>query len=227
MDDTSDITNRPPSPVSLPARLKAFFWERRDWPKWVDALILAAFVGLLFVVFRYRLFGTPDPRQHPAVGAVLPACALTPVYPDDAPPLDEESLRGKWTLLFFWGDWSDTAIDDLAKLNAKFDTLADSDRFRFVPIVCPLPNRETADVPRRIERLFRRRQISVPCYEDRDGMTRRALAAAGGMQEGTQVVLPSAVLIDPAGTICAVWSGSVPGQEDAVARTVAECLARE
>ncbi len=227
VDDTSDTSARTPSHASLFERIKAILWERRDWPKWADALIVAAFVGLVFLVFRYRLFGTADPRQHPAVGAVLPACALTAVVPEDAPPLDTESLRGTWTLLFFWADWADTAVDDLAKLDAALQSQVASDRLRFVPVVCPLPGREGDQSARRIERLLHRRHISAPCYEDRDGTTRRALAAAAGMQEGTQVVLPSAVLIDPTGTIRAVWSGSVPGQEADIARTAAEYLAGE
>lgn len=215
---------RPEKPIS---RLIQQIWRREDWPRWVDALILVILAAVVFVVFRYRPFGSRDAASHPAVGSALAAVDLQPLDAQWA-AREVEDLRGRVTLIVFWGPWCKPSVDTLADLSRRLQDLRSNEDFQLWAVTCRPLGSAIGDagagdtLAEQSQQVLRTAGIDVPCYRDSGHVTRAALAAASGRSaaEDRLIVHPTCVLLGRDGRIVAVWVGTITGQSEQIEQAV-------
>lgn len=195
-------------------------------PAWVNWVVLAAVVGLVYLVFHVRPFGGPDSAAHPTVDRPLLVLALKGVAgADDVVTLRE--IEGQVVLLVFWGAWAPDSLELLSRIAPLAEQYPARKRFRLLTVVCGKPDaRENyKQLKAEAERVREGFRLSVPVYVDPERATRRgldALRASAG--EPTRLAYPTTVLVDRKGFIRGVWEGYRPDFEEQIRRAVAEAV---
>jgi len=169
-------------------------------------LLAVGVVGLTWLQTRFD--GTPDPRDHPAVGLPLPELLVTGLTGrgSESPPasLALSDVRGKVVLLNIWGPWCGYCLrelPDLAEIEAKYRSHPD---FVMLPISYPRGESTTDELRAATRASLEARQVGFATYKDVDGLTMFGLEAV--MNEGG-LGFPTSLVIGPSGEIHAVCAG--------------------
>jgi len=184
-------------------------------PLWV-LLALGALLAV-WVVAGPRFFASSNPKVPPDTRLSL--LELTPLTPT-SPPLGLADLRGKVTLVNFWGTWCPPCREEfphLARLEKQHRNHAD---FRFVSVSLGNDRPHDLDELRSSTQAFLRSGgYDLPVYADADGRTLDGLSAAidvGGV--------PLTLLVDRDGTITDVWIGFTTSAVDEMGMRLATLL---
>lgn len=171
---------------------------------WIAAALLAA--GLLvYLLVRPEQFAGQGQR-HRAVGLPLGQLQLRALgQGTDAVLL--EDLRGRITLVCFWGTWCAPCVKELPGLVELDRQLRRSEKFQFLAVSCGAESDEDLDSLRQQTLGFvRQHQLDLVCYADPEHITRDALRRLGAFDD----TLPTLVIVDEKSRIQAAWNGAAP-----------------
>jgi cytochrome c biogenesis protein CcmG/thiol:disulfide interchange protein DsbE len=189
---------------------------------------MAVVLGL--IVWRGR--SRNEAATHPAVGQQLAFAQLEPLS-GNAKAISADELRGKVTLMNFWGPWCDFCLREMPHLVRLREKLAERDDVQFLFVSCSpdwRPNTPpalnwTEDLPQlqaHTANLLKQREWNIPTWSDPHGKTRQAFAGLDAWQG-----YPTTLLIDRDGVIRYATIGYSSGDEDALEGQLLKLLPRE
>jgi cytochrome c biogenesis protein CcmG, thiol:disulfide interchange protein DsbE len=182
------------------------------------AMALAVLVGA--IVMRSKQ--PEEAEQTPGVGQPLPMLDLQPlVGTNEGTSLQD--LRGKVTLINYWGPWCGWCIKEFPSLIELWEKYRGNPEFAFISVSSDGTFREDVEkLKSDTEQFLKSRGWQLPVYVDPNGENRRLLMS---IIESDGFGYPTTVILDRAGIIRAVWQG-VPNRPDDIERAVADLLAR-
>jgi cytochrome c biogenesis protein CcmG, thiol:disulfide interchange protein DsbE len=183
---------------------------------WVVLLVLGGVLALWVIVGPW-LFAPSNSTVPPDTR--LLHLDLTPLSPN-SPPLKLDDLRGKVTLINFWGTWCPPCRKEFPHLAEIEKHYRGNGDFRFVSISLGHGHPQDLDELRHETQAFLRLGgYDVPVYADIDRQTIGALSPAvdtGGV--------PLTLLVDRDGTITDVWAGFTTAAVDEMRLRLATLL---
>ncbi len=165
--------------------------------------ILAGFgvfmlIGIMFLAW----LGTP--KVQPAVGQAITKLDLAPLVFADA-PFDESKLKGKVTVLHFWGTWCPPCREEFPGFAKLANELAGNEGVQFVSISSSQgPEYDLDYLAQATKEFLNKHQTNVPTYADTVGLSRMQLAML--MPDGS-LPYPTTIVADRDGVIAGVWIG--------------------
>lgn len=165
-----------------------------------------------------------EATHQPGVGLPLKFLELRPLT-GTSEGVSLESVRGKVTLINYWGPWCGFCVQEFPHLVELWDKNRGNPEFAFISVSSSGHNEE--DVPQlkqETEAFFKTRQAGFPTYVDPDGANRQILASLTDM---TGFGYPTTVLLDRSGIIRALWIGYQPGFESQMEQLVSQLLAEK
>jgi cytochrome c biogenesis protein CcmG, thiol:disulfide interchange protein DsbE len=187
------------------------------WP-WLGLL------AVLVVVLVLRLVWQSPPERlgedHPALGTRLTSFHLEPLT-GDSPPVSENDLDGKLTLVNFWGPWcAPCALEfpHLVELERHFRSAAG---FQFFSVSSNQNPFDETGLVEETRQFLKEQQAEFPAYRDPQHKTASDLVDAAKVDH---FGYPTTVLIGPDRTIRGLWMGYMPGDEDAVRLAIEKAL---
>jgi len=187
------------------------------------ALFALAFLVVALLAWRFlgpRAFATSNSAVPPDTRLVQ--LDLTPLTPT-SPPLSLDDLKGKVTLVNFWGTWCPPCVQEFPHLAAIEKQNRSHADFRFVSISVGGGNSEDiVELSEDTQSFLKRGGYDVAVYADAHRRTIDALAPAidtGGV--------PLTLLVDRDGTITNAWIGYTPAAVDEMRLRLATLLGRK
>ncbi len=188
------------------------------------ALALAALAVLGWQLFLRPKLALEQATKNPAVGQALPVLELQPLTGTER-GMSLENVRGKVTLVNYWGTWCPPCVEEFPHLVDLWDRYRGQDDFLLVSVSSTFDSREDVPAVRaNTEQFLKRYGASLPTYIDADGASRQVLADLLG-ERG--FAYPTTVLLDRAGSIRAVWLGYQRGYEGQMEKLVSKLLAEK
>ncbi len=175
------------------------------------AVAVAAAIVLTYLVATSEETPADRGRDYPLVGVKLSVVAFEPLTGAPA-PLERDALRGKVSLINYWGPWCHFCRKEMPHLLALQKKLAQRDDFRLVLVSnsggayddVETLREETAEYMKRIE-------TDQPTYHDPHSQSLAGLAREAKLP---QVGFPITVVLDRQGVLRGLWLGF--REEDAV-----------
>lgn len=169
-------------------------------------------LAVVVLVFRWITPAGPSGTASPAVGKPLELTHLNPLTAGTE-RLTADDLRGKVTIVNFWGYWCGPCIQELPELLELRQSLRAHDDFLFVSVAChPTPTGEMRVLRERTHTLLDhlstqspRLEWQFPIHSDLAAEARLALARAAGLQDS--LPFPATVLLDRQRVIRGLWLG--------------------
>jgi thiol-disulfide isomerase/thioredoxin len=180
--------------------------------RWLIFWCFVLLVGILLFALPVWFGGSRGGRDgslDQAVGKRLEAASLAPLT-GAAKPLELADLRGKVTLINFWGTWCPPCQQEFPELYKLRQSLRREPQFQFVSVSCAFDEQGEATLAEDTEKFLRHQQADLPTYRDPFGKTQLAVAAAAGMES---LAYPTTVVLDGSGTIRGLWRGYARGDE--------------
>jgi thiol-disulfide isomerase/thioredoxin len=180
-------------------------------------LIVIAAVVLYVIVARNRAATDPDVAlSHPAVGAPLEDFDID-VLTGEGEDVLAGDLKGKVTLINFWGPWCGYCLEEFPHLAKLAENLKSRDDFVWLPVTYGNP---IDDPPQQLRQeasafLARSGLKTVTYYDPRQSLI-VAASAAGAFERS----FPCTILLDRSGQIHAVWNGYSAGTETQIEAAV-------
>lgn len=164
---------------------------------------LIAGVGIVLVALRFSA-SSGGGDGHALVGMPFGASSLQPLS-EDVQPLEAPDLRGKVTLINFWGTWCGPCQLELPELIQLHRQFRDEEDFQFVSVTIP-QNRGVTDEQLARTTATRLEQLGAEFgfYADPGGATMNHLAMLSG---NFGLGVPTTVVVDRTGIIRGVWIG--------------------
>lgn len=189
-----------------------------DNPAWVNWVVLAVVIGLVYGVFHFRPFGGPAPSRHALVGRPLPILELKGLVGTDE-TVTLRDLEGQVVLVSFWGPWSPDCMDQLSQLASVAEAYAKRDDFRLLAVACMQPQapEKFRQLKADTEKLLEELHLHLPVYADPAKGTRggfEAMRASASVP--TRMVCPTTLLLDRKGFVRGVWEGWRPDFEEEI-----------
>ena len=210
--------NKPNSDSSADAQVSAESQRRAKGPSGllITGLVgLAMLVGILFLAW----LGTPD--IQPAVGQKIAKLDLAPLVFADQ-PFSEQSLKGKVTVLHFWGTWCPPCRLEFPEFAQVAGEFVDNAAVQFISISSSQgPEYDLNELRDSTQRFLEHHGTQVPTYADPAGLSRVQVAML--MPDGS-LPYPSTLVVDRDGAIAGVWIGFYPGGMREVAKKVKSML---
>lgn len=145
------------------------------------------------------------PRRHPAIGQPLPALELQPLT-GTTDPVALDDLKGRVTLVAFWGTWCAPCKLEMPQLVAVAKDFSKESDFRFLPVSYSGERGEDfEELQVATEVYLERAKLNVATYADPRMVTRNAFDSFG--EPGGY---PTTFLVDRQGVIRHVWIGYHP-----------------
>ena len=186
-------------------------------PVWVLLAMLAA-AWLLYSLMRPD--APPSGERHPAVGSRMPTLTLVPLT-GDPPPITAADLKGRVTLINFWGTWCPPCRDELPHLVKLVDEYSVRPDFRAVLISCgEADDPEVEPLRAETEAFLREAKLKLPTYADPNAETRRSLVSFFG----GDFPYPTTLILDRQGVIRGAWTGYEPYYTDEMRELVKRLL---
>ena len=205
------MTDRPPNPSPTPA---SYFDGMRT--------ALVALVVLVTALVGWRFLG---PRFFATANSTVPpdtrltALELTPLT-STSPPQALDDLRGKVTLVNFWGTWCPPCVEEFPHLAAIEKQYRGNADFRFISISLGYGEPQDIEELRAATQAFLARGgYDLPVYAD---PRRRTLGGLASAIETRGV--PLTLLVDRDGTITNAWIGFTTAGVDEMRMRVATLL---
>ena len=189
----------------------------------IPLLALAAVILFGLVWMNQQENGFPPGREHPAVGTPLVALQVDPLLNAEE-PVELADLRGKVTLIQYWGPWCPPCLMEFPHVVALQKELSSEAEFRLLSVSCEQgANPNLAELKRTSQAVMDQFQATWPVYTDSQQISRTALVQSAEMPQG--FYFPTTVLLNRQGKIAAMWSGYYEGMEADVEQTVRDVLA--
>jgi len=215
--------------MSLPGFEQTSESERENLPPgrkglllWPWALLLAALLVMVAIRIGRK---TPEPEQRgerdPAVGTQIKQFQLEPLT-GDARPISDADLKGKVTLVNFWGPWCPACAIEFPHLVELEEHFHGEPNFQFLSVSTNADPLDDRGLREGTEAFLKRQQAGFPTYRDPQAQTIRNLADAAKLGE---FGFPATVLINPEGIIRGLWIGYISGDEKAVREAIEKSLA--
>lgn len=186
-----------------------------------SGLAILAFVGFGMLAGILFLSWLGSPRIEQAVGQPIGKLDLTPIAYAEA-PFSESDLKGKVTVLHFWGTWCPPCraeFPEFAKLAAQFAT---DDQVQVVSISSSQGAEYDLELLFESTKQFLEQyQAKVPTYADPAGLSR---SQAGMLLPEGSLPYPCTFVLDRQGLVAGVWIGFSPNGMREVSKKVASLL---
>ncbi|HEY2881343.1 MAG TPA: TlpA disulfide reductase family protein [Pirellulales bacterium] len=197
--------NQPPAKSALPTMI---------------VVVVAILAAGLWITMRPKASLT-SATKNPAVGQPLMELALEPLT-GGTESLSLANVRGKVTLINYWGPWCGFCRDEFPHLLELWDKDRDNPDFAFVSVSSGQDPREDVTELRKSTRQFlAARGATFPTYVDLSGATRSMITRLAGMQ---YFGYPTTVLLDRNGIIRGVWEGYEDGFDMQMDQMVSQLL---
>ncbi len=182
-------------------------------------------IGILLIVGWLVFLRPPvnlkQATERPGVGQPLPLLELQPLTGTTA-GISLGDLRGKVTLINFWGPWCGFCIQEFPHLVELWDKNRDNPQFAFISVSSDgSMHDDVADLRSKTEAFMRQRAATFPTYVDLEGANRKMLMSVTGADG---FGYPTTVLLDRQGIIRALWLGYEPGYEQQMGQMVSKLL---
>jgi thiol-disulfide isomerase/thioredoxin len=191
--------------------------------KWMFLAVLAAVIFVYIVVVTAPRRGSKG-TEGPAIGHRLPYLELEPLT-GDARVVSFDDLKGRVTLVNYWGTWCPPCIAEFPELVDLANELADQGDFRFYPVSCGSEgNDEDLDELRAATEAFlAARKVELATYADRNAASRRAVIL---LLQLDPFPYPTTLVLDRQGRIRGFWTGYDPRAIDEM-RSLVEGLLKQ
>ncbi len=177
-----------------------------SWEGWLAIgvlIVAAAIVAFLFGMFERRKSDGMGP-SHPAVGKKLEVIDLKPLEVKDA-PFTLEDLKGKVTLINFWGPWCPPCLQEFPELVHMVDHHRDDKNFQMIFVSCAQDGSDDSPEHTSATReLLVSKGYDVRVFTDPSHNTIKGVQKVS-MQPG--FYFPTTIMLDPQGKITAMWVG--------------------
>lgn len=186
---------------------------------WTLLAIMAATM-LVFTIFRPLDLLRTDGVEDPAVGLSLPWLQLDPLT-GDSQPIDLQGLKGRVTLLNFWGTWCPPCRREFPHLVELYEQHREDEDFQLLAVSCPGQGTDDVEALREATQQFvTHHETSMPTYTDPTSATQQAVNNVVGLQG-----IPMTIVFDRHGTIRGVWRGYSAADVPRIQKLVAQLLA--
>ena len=183
------------------------------------AMIVAAIV--LYGLVAYSMRDSASALKGPAIGKHLPYLELEPLT-GDAMPVKLEDLKGKVSLVNYWGTWCPPCRREFPHIVDLAERYKDRPEFRLYAVSCGQGGEDDLESLRRAtEEFLEVAKVDLPTYTDQNYASRKALSL---VLEDHQFGYPTTVLLDRTGAIRGLWQGYHPGAELEMLRGIDELL---
>ena len=199
--------------------------QRRSIVAWCLAVLVGA-AAVLFVVTTVPRGGTDQtaPIRHSVVdGKRLATLRLQSLDGDSTLVL--EDLRGKVSLINFWGPWCSACYFELPHLKALQKKFGENMEFTLISVSCG-PDTGSEDLAQlRIDtaNYLQQQSLPFPAYMDVSGQTRQTIVEAAELQN-TGIAYPLNLVLDRDGIIRGLWMGYEPGVEIEISDAISRLL---
>jgi thiol-disulfide isomerase/thioredoxin len=183
--------------------------------------LLVALVAVgLFIVSRGGR-QRPSGTEHPAVGEIPAHWKLAPLT-GEGRAIDLAALRGKVTLVNFWGTWCPPCREEFPHMVEISEAFARDADFQFASVSCdPGPEKDIDELRLRTAEYLSAAGAKFPAYYDPQGVSRIAAMDLNAGNFG----FPTTILFDRAGKIRGYWTGYFPGVESDIRQATKSVLA--
>jgi thiol-disulfide isomerase/thioredoxin len=172
-------------------------------------------LGTLFLVW---LGASPAPK---AVGQPFPVVDLQPLLSAES-PLTNEDLKGKFTVIHFWGTWCPPCRLEFPEFVELAHQFTDEPNAQIVSVSCSAgPEYDLDELKTNTQAYLADIDSSMKTYCDPAAMTRAGLAQ---LLPGGSIGYPTTVLVDRKGVIADVIAGYQEGDLDKLATKLRQLL---
>ena len=180
--------------------------------------------GLILAVIAWRRQQeqTRGGKYHPAVGKEYLPHELPPLTATQ--PMTADDLRGKVTLINFWGWWCGPCQVEFPHLMELEKSLRNNPDFRFISVASsgnPASDESDPELRDKTQAFLTERNVALLTYKDPYSAEQKRLAAFAGK---SLFGLPLTVVIDRRGSIRGLWVGYYPGDELSMREVIDEGL---
>lgn len=187
----------------------------------VLGLVVIAAVVLYYIATRENAVDTPDAAlAHPAVGSPLADFDLA-VLTGEGENVLSGDLKGKVSLVTFWGPWCPPCMEEFPHLAKLAENLRTREDFRWLPVAY---DQSLAGPPQQLRQeasaFLARAGLKTVTFHDPNQSLLGAASAAGAFDGA----FPCTILVDKSGHVHAVWKGFRLGVEKQVEAAVMELL---
>lgn len=187
----TDATDRPEIRAGRPVRY------------WITLAVLAAGV-FGYVLLVTRPGGGPKGTEGPAIGRRLGYLHLEGLT-GDAQNVSLDDLRGRVTLVNYWGTWCPPCLREFPDIVDLRDRFADHDDFRLYAVSCGQRDDTTVDeLHQRTAAFLESRRVTLPTYADQNAASRKAMVLLLGFPA---MAYPTTLIFDRQGVIRGLWQG--------------------
>lgn len=172
-------------------------------------IILLGVVAIGIALMERQRLAQKDGPHHPLVGKTIPEIALQP-FNSGEESFTTQSMRGKVTLINFWGPWCPPCRLELPHLAKLFQDVRNHPDFQLVTVTCRgTPGQSLASLKHDSRAALAELPVALPVYFD-DGQAARRQLIELGLPD---FAYPTTIVVDRDLIIRAVWRGYAPGME--------------
>lgn len=193
--------------------------QPRSSARLIGLFIVLGFV-MVAVLLARRYFPPVDAGKQPAVGQAFTELQLEPLN-SDGRALTAADLKGKVTLINFWGPWCPPCRMEFPELVELREKLASKEKFQFVSVTC-MSGPNEGDLVAQTNAFLKSKGYDLPVHRDPSLVTRLEFM---NLNRSQGFAFPTTVLIDEQGIVRGVWVGYVSGISQQMKRKIEELLA--
>ncbi len=194
-------------------------------------LLIILIIGAITIgvaVMQRKRMSYHDGTAHRLVGQQLAEIQLQPWNPGD-PTATADSLRGKISVINFWGTWCPPCRLEMPHLVELYEEFRHDQSFQLFAVTCRgQPGQTLESLRAETSSYLETLPTQPPVFFDHDQVTRRYLTKLGTDESvgAADFVYPTTVVVDQDGTIQGVWEGYAPGIEK-LQRSLIKSLLRQ
>ena len=168
-------------------------------------LMLAVTVGMRFMFPPTKDSASGD--KQPGVGRELVDLQLQPLTGNGL-AISKASLKGKVTLVNFWGTWCPPCREEFPELAELHNSFKDKPGFQFLSVSCSSDGEgEETGIATSTAAFMKSQKADFPTYRD---AWQKSRTFVGQSIEQQGFAYPTTILVDGNGIIQGFWSGYVP-----------------
>ncbi len=169
-----------------------------------NGLVIMALMGLGMLVGILFLSWLGTPRVIPTEGQALARLELVPLANTDQ-SLSEADLRGKVTVLHFWGTWCPHCMTEFPEFAKMADQLKSQDGIQVLSVASSEgPEYDMEKLTQETKEYLEKQQSEMPTFADPAALTRGQVA---NIMPDNALVYPCTLVLDQAGIVRGSWTG--------------------